>query len=245
MKSSYTDCDVVAEEETLEREVAEHVSEAEYEPESYERDMYLESTAYYTDTPVMVPVVYDAQPMMVPVTGICDTEPEIVPETCGSQHVIVPVIHDSQPVTTTSYDLEAHTTTVESVTNQQPTTTILSMYDSQSTVTQICSELELAARSVFESEPVVELCEPTSEIYYTASSEASLLSDMDLQERAQSEDSDRDDRNSVMAGHVAAMRERFESMTRTNTPCPDLIRSASPSFEVFRNVSTSPDVEKS
>lgn len=229
----------------MEREVAEHVSEPEYEPESYERDLYLQSVAYDTE-PVMVPVVYDAQPMMVPVTGIYDIEPEMVPETCGSQHVMVPVIHDSQPVTTTSYNFESHSMTTVSVTNQQPTTTVLPMYDSQSTVTH-SSEPELAARLVFESEPVVESapCEPTSEMYYTASSEVSLLSDMDLQERAQSEDSDRDGRNSVMAGHVAAMRERFESMTRTNTPCPDLIRSASPSFEVFRNISTSPDVEKS
>lgn len=86
-------------------------------------------------------------------------------------------------------------------------------------------------------------CEPMSEMYYTASSEVSLLSDVDFQDRAQTDESDkeRDDRNSVMAGHVAAMRERFESMTRTNTPCPDLMRSTSPSFEVFRNISSSPD----
>nr|XP_026492174.1 uncharacterized protein LOC113397868 [Vanessa tameamea] len=99
--------------------------------------------------------------------------------------------------------------------------------------------------TVFDPEPVP--AEPMSEMYYTASSEVSLLSDTDMQDRAQGEDSDRerDDRNSVMAGHVAAMRERFESMTRTNTPCPDLMRSTSPSFEVFRNISSSPDIEKS
>ncbi|CAH2265143.1 jg9294 [Pararge aegeria aegeria] len=86
-------------------------------------------------------------------------------------------------------------------------------------------------------------CDPMSEMYYTASSEVSLLSDVDFQDKVQTEDSDKekDDRNSVMTGHVAAMRERFESMTRNNTPCPDLIRSTSPSFEVFRNVSASPD----
>ncbi|XP_045773296.1 uncharacterized protein LOC123872803 [Maniola jurtina] len=86
-------------------------------------------------------------------------------------------------------------------------------------------------------------CEPMSEMYYTASSEVSLLSDVDFQEKAHTEDSDKekDDRTGVMAGHVAAMRERFESMTRTNTPCPDLMRSMSPSFEVFRNFSSSPD----
>ena len=88
-------------------------------------------------------------------------------------------------------------------------------------------------------------CEPLSEMYYTASSEVSLLSDADYFDRVQGEDleRERDDRNSVMAGHVAAMRERFESMTRTNTPCPpDLMRSTSPSFEIIRNISTSPDV---
>lgn len=87
-------------------------------------------------------------------------------------------------------------------------------------------------------------CEPTSDMYYTASSEVSLLSDTDAQERlCVSDDPDirRDDRNGVMAGHVAAMREHFESMTRTNTPCPDLLRSASPSFEIFRTVTNSPD----
>ncbi|XP_046966043.1 uncharacterized protein LOC124534317 [Vanessa cardui] len=99
--------------------------------------------------------------------------------------------------------------------------------------------------TAFDPEPVP--AEPMSEMYYTASSEVSLLSDTELQERVQGEDSDRerDDRNSVMAGHVAAMRERFESMTRTNTPCPDIMRSTSPSFEVFRNISSSPDIEKS
>ncbi|XP_050351037.1 uncharacterized protein LOC126773860 [Nymphalis io] len=98
--------------------------------------------------------------------------------------------------------------------------------------------------AVFDSEPAP--TEPISEMYYTASSEVSLLSDTDLPDRVQGEDSDRerDDRESVMAGHVAAMRERFESMTRTNTPCPDLMRSTSPSFEVFRNISSSPDIEK-
>ncbi|XP_069359765.1 uncharacterized protein [Maniola hyperantus] len=86
-------------------------------------------------------------------------------------------------------------------------------------------------------------CEPMSEMYYTASSEVSLLSDVDFQEKAHTEESDKekDDRTGVMAGHVAAMRERFESMTRTNTPCPDLMRTMSPSFEVFRNFSSSPD----
>lgn len=114
-------------------------------------------------------------------------------------------------------------------------------------VAETWSDPSVEESMVSDSEPItVEAaqCEPISEMYYTASSEVSLLSDTDFLDRGQSEDSDkeRDDRNSVMAGHVAAMRERFESMTRTNTPCPDLIRSLSPSFEVIRNISTSPDL---
>ncbi|XP_047504086.1 uncharacterized protein LOC125049057 [Pieris napi] len=116
---------------------------------------------------------------------------------------------------------------------------------------------------VSDTDQLVTVCEPISE-YYTASSEVSLLSDEMCQpdkekvdrnyassevsllsdELAQFEDSDkeRDDRNSVMAGHVAAMRERFESMTRTSTPCPDVLRSASPGFDIlFRNITPSPD----
>lgn len=76
-----------------------------------------------------------------------------------------------------------------------------------------------------------------SEMYYTASSEVSLLSDT---EQAATEE-DKGDKKGVIAGHVAAMRERFENMTRANTPCPDLVRSSSPSLDVFRNVTPSPD----
>ncbi|KAJ2948915.1 hypothetical protein O0L34_g5850 [Tuta absoluta] len=83
------------------------------------------------------------------------------------------------------------------------------------------------------SDPGKYQSEPASEMYYTASSEVSLLSTED--------DENKDDRKNVISGHVAAMRERFESMTRTNTPCPDLARSLSPSLEVFRNLSPSPD----
>lgn len=68
-----------------------------------------------------------------------------------------------------------------------------------------------------------------SETYYTASSEVSLLSDTELLDKA-------DKKECVIAGHVAAMRERFESMTRANTPCP-----SSPSLDVFRNITPSPD----
>lgn len=93
-----------------------------------------------------------------------------------------------------------------------------------------------------DTEPAMAQCEPVSEMYYTASSEVSLLSDTELPEKTHTEDEDKDDRKEcVIAGHVAAMRERFESMTRTNTPCPDLIRSLSPSLEVFRTTSPSPD----
>lgn len=95
-----------------------------------------------------------------------------------------------------------------------------------------------------DTEPAAQ-CEPASEMYYTASSEVSLLSDTEAPERAADDDSlegRRDERKEVViAGHVAAMRERFESMTRTNTPCPDLVRSSSPSLDVFRNITPSPD----
>ncbi|CAG4955847.1 unnamed protein product [Colias eurytheme] len=74
-----------------------------------------------------------------------------------------------------------------------------------------------------------------------ASSEVSLQSD-ELAQFGSEDLETRDDRISVMAGHVAAMRERFESMTRTNTPCPDLMRSVSPSLDVFRNITPSPDL---
>ncbi|XP_047532934.1 uncharacterized protein LOC125068022 [Vanessa atalanta] len=137
-----------------------------------------------------------------------------------------PAAYDPEPVLPepTTFDLEP------TVFDTKPAPVELTAFD--------------AEPAVFDSEPVP--AEPMSEMYYTASSEVSLLSDTDMQDRAQGEDSDRerDDRNSVMAGHVAAMRERFESMTRTNTPCPDLMRSTSPSFEVFRNISSSPDIEK-
>ncbi|XP_041979556.1 uncharacterized protein LOC121733390 [Aricia agestis] len=83
--------------------------------------------------------------------------------------------------------------------------------------------------------------ETASEMYYTASSEVSLLSDADMMEKMTDEsDKEKSDRN-IMAGHVAAMRERFESMTRANTPCPDLVRSLSPSLDMFRNITPSPD----
>lgn len=77
-----------------------------------------------------------------------------------------------------------------------------------------------------------------SELYYTASSEVSLLSDTEQQVKAIEKG---DKKECVIAGHVAAMRERFESMTRANTPCPDLMRSSSPSLDVFRNITPSPD----
>lgn len=96
-----------------------------------------------------------------------------------------------------------------------------------------------------DTEPALAQCEPASEMYYTASSEVSLLSDTELPEKMHTEDENKeaqDERKEcVIAGHVAAMRERFESMTRTGTPCPDLVRSLSPSLEVFRTTSSSPD----
>lgn len=100
-----------------------------------------------------------------------------------------------------------------------------------------------------DTEPVNAACEPVSEMYYTASSEVSLLSDIEVPDRPPAEDEgasdakDKEERKEVViAGHVAAMRERFESMTRTNTPCPDLARSTSPSLDVFRNITPSPDL---
>ncbi|XP_028163264.1 uncharacterized protein LOC114354879 [Ostrinia furnacalis] len=100
----------------------------------------------------------------------------------------------------------------------------------------IASDIEPAAQ-----------CEPISEMYYTASSEVSLLSDeapekvIPDQESFDGKEESKDGKECVIAGHVAAMRERFESMTRTNTPCPDLMRSSSPSLDVFRNITPSPD----
>ncbi|KAM3962675.1 uncharacterized protein ACR2FA_003303, partial [Aphomia sociella] len=99
-----------------------------------------------------------------------------------------------------------------------------------------------------DTEPAITQFEPISEMYYTASSEVSLLSDLDIPDKVHidedilAETSEKVERKEcVIAGHVAAMRERFESMTRTNTPCPDLMRSTSPSLDVFRNITPSPD----
>ncbi|XP_049873077.1 uncharacterized protein LOC126371763 [Pectinophora gossypiella] len=115
---------------------------------------------------------------------------------------------------------------------------------SDATSVSLPGQVEDAEAVTSDTDPGNAQCEPVSEMYYTASSEVSLLSDTELPDnKVQNEDEDRekDDRKNVIAGHVAAMRERFESMTRTNTPCPDLIRSLSPSLEVFRNTSPSPD----
>ncbi|KAJ8731594.1 hypothetical protein PYW07_004758 [Mythimna separata] len=100
-----------------------------------------------------------------------------------------------------------------------------------------------------DTEPANAACEPISEMYFTASSEVSLLSDVELPERPTVDEDttpevkDKEEKKEVVpiAGHVAAMRERFESMTRTNTPCPDLARSTSPSLDVFRTT-PSPDL---
>ncbi|XP_013180586.1 PREDICTED: uncharacterized protein LOC106127128 [Papilio xuthus] len=69
-----------------------------------------------------------------------------------------------------------------------------------------------------------------SEAYYSASSEVSLVSaaEGELVEERRGAGAGV---GGAAAGHVAAMRERFESMTRANTPCPcppDLARSLSP-----------------
>lgn len=103
-----------------------------------------------------------------------------------------------------------------------------------------------------DTEHALATAEPVSEMYYTASSEVSLLSDGDVPEKPPTDEDtnpqgqEKDDKESrkecVIAGHVAAMRERFESMTRTNTPCPDLARSTSPTLDVFRNITPSPDL---
>lgn len=84
--------------------------------------------------------------------------------------------------------------------------------------------------------------EPISEMYYTASSEVSLLSDLEGPDKVAEEVPDSEKREVLaIAGHVAAMRERFENMTRANTPCPDLVRSLSPTTIDWRNVTPSPD----
>lgn len=95
-----------------------------------------------------------------------------------------------------------------------------------------------------DTEPAVAQYEPTSDLYYTASSEVSLLSDFELAEKQPDRDSDKEEgKECVIAGHVAAMRERFESMTRANTPCPDSMRSSSPNLDVYRSsVTPSPDL---
>ncbi|GBP93237.1 hypothetical protein EVAR_68244_1 [Eumeta japonica] len=70
---------------------------------------------------------------------------------------------------------------------------------------------------------------PPSELYYTASSEVSLVSDVTESPASLAATAIASGRSEcIVAGHVAAMRERFESMTRTNTPCPGTERTASP-----------------
>lgn len=82
-------------------------------------------------------------------------------------------------------------------------------------------------------------CDQISE-YYTVSSDVSIVSELEMAERCQDDSAEKEGKECVMAGHVAAMRERFESMTRVNTPCPELARSLSPSLELFRTT-PSPD----
>ncbi|XP_045536563.1 uncharacterized protein LOC106709223 [Papilio machaon] len=67
-----------------------------------------------------------------------------------------------------------------------------------------------------------------SELYYSASSEVSLVSAAEGE--VAEERRGVGGVGGVAAGHVAAMRERFESMTRANTPCPcpDMARPLSP-----------------
>lgn len=60
-----------------------------------------------------------------------------------------------------------------------------------------------------------------SEMYYSASSDVSLVSEMEIPDV---QDDTAEEKECVIAGHVAAMRERFENMTRSNTPCPDAQR---------------------
>lgn len=63
-----------------------------------------------------------------------------------------------------------------------------------------------------------------SDMYYSASSDVSLVSEMELPDVQDADPDAAEDKECVIAGHVAAMRERFESMTRSNTPCPDAQR---------------------
>ncbi|CAG4940546.1 unnamed protein product [Parnassius apollo] len=108
--------------------------------------------------------------------------------------------------------------------------------------TSLVEQTEESENVTSDTDQTAVFCEPISEMYYTASSEVSLLSDMEFPERVHDEGKDlKDDRQNVIAGHVAAMRERFESMTRANTPCPDVMRSLSPSLDMFRNITPSPD----
>lgn len=136
---------------------------------------------------------------------------------------------DVDPVTSPKDDVEAVTSPRDGV------EAMTSVRDDVEAITSPRDDVDM-------SEPAAPQ-EPVSEMYYTASSEVSLLSDMELPERLHEEESTEDSgrKECVIAGHVAAMRERFESMTRANTPCPDLASSTSPSIDVFRNITPSPD----
>lgn len=108
-----------------------------------------------------------------------------------------------------------------------------------------CGRLDDAETATSDAEQAPAHCEgPPSEMYYTASSEISLVSESDPPDGAQEleECLSKDERKEcVMAGHVAAMRERFESMTRSHTPASDLTRSVSPAVDVCRRATPSPD----
>lgn len=102
-----------------------------------------------------------------------------------------------------------------------------------------------------ETEQALGVVEPISEMYYTASSEVSLLSEGEVPDKVPADEEvvpqeqEKEDKESrkecVIAGHVAAMRERFESMTRESTPGPDIARCPSPSYLGERSVTPSPD----
>lgn len=175
-----------------------------------------------------------------------DSGPEEIFRTVGPQYRNIVVKGEEIEVEVRCVTGDIELISPEEVMVQKPEVFSSERWSDTASLVSLPGQGEEVEAVTSDTEPAIAQCEPVSEMYYTASSEVSLLSDSELPEKVQNEHEDDKDakvdrKECVIAGHVAAMRERFESMTRTNTPCPDLMRSLSPSLEVFRNTSPSPD----